>query len=224
MKRFLFYFYCMISCSIINAQDVVQYIGNCKIYQLPSFDGEMYTANIASSKDRKYGDFVTASKISVYNGSGFNEYTTSHGKFVEITYSHKVTGGYSSARHMMFCAYRYGLCAIVYDDSYMKLHVVKLQDDSILFTIDNNFMDGGDFSVLVRDDDNVYGNRFEPSITVVNDGYVKVYNNLSNHVASVCSISLEKASSPTCSLDGIRVERLEKGIYIQEGKKVIVNE
>lgn len=169
-------------------------------------------------------DPLQASKISIYNGNGFSEYTTMHGKFVEITCSHRVTGGYSSAHHMMFSAYGYGLCAIVYDDSYMRLHVVKLQDDSILFTIDDNFRPTGGFSVLVCDDDNVYGSRNEPSIIVSYNGYVKVYNNLSNHVVSVSSISIEKALSPTYSLSGIQVEESGKGVFIHESKKVIVKE
>lgn len=43
-----------------------------------------------------------------------------------------------------------------------------------------------------------------------------VINNLSNHVSSIRSISLEKASSRTYSLVGMQAENPEKGINAAE--------
>lgn len=204
-----------------DAQDLSQYIGKCRIYQLPTFDNEVYTANISSTFGSLYGERATASKISVFNGTNFYEYPTGHGYYVEFQYSHKVTAGYSSSWHMMFCAYGYGLCAFVIEGN--SLCIVKLKDDTIVSVLDSNFQAGDDFSIMVRDDSSLYGNRFEPSIWIVNNGYVKVFNNISSHVSSVRSVEADKNSCKTFNIQGIETANPINGVYIQKGKKVIIN-
>lgn len=222
MKKILFIASCLLFGLLCHAQDAEYYYMNkCKIYQLPNVDGWIYTASIYSSQESIYSERVKANNISLFSGSQFLNYSTSHGQYIEFSHSHKVTGGYSSARHMLFSAYRYGLCAITEDGNCLR--VIRLEDDTVLLTLDANFQEGDDFMVLVRDDDNVYGNRAEPSIWVVNNGCMKVFNNLSNHVASVRSARADKASNKSYTLGGIEVASPDNGIYIQNGKKIAIN-
>ena len=87
---------------------------------------------------------------------------------------------------------------------------------------DSNFYEGSDFSILVIDNSALPASRrYEPSFWIINNGYVKVYNDVSGNVSSVSSVRIEKNNSKMYNTGGLEIEKTKNEIYIQDGKKII---
>ena len=86
---------------------------------------------------------------------------------------------------------------------------------------DSNFHEGEDFSIFVKDNSFPGSSRYEPSFWIINNGYVKVYNDVSSNVSSVSSVRAEENNSRMYNMSGLEIENPKNEIYIQDGKKII---
>ena len=124
---------------------------------------------------------------------------------------------------MVFYAYPYGLCAFTINGK--QLCLVNVRNDAIISVFDNNFSEGSDFSIFVKDRSVISASRrYEPSFYIVNNGYVKIYNDISsnrNNVDAVRDVRNNATKGKKYTLKGIETESPHDEIYIQDGKKII---
>ena len=207
--------------SICYSQNLTQYLGRGKMYQLSGWEDLMCYATFSSVYETVYGEHVCSDKIYIYDNSGFEGYTSTHGSYVEVQYSQYLAGAmcFSYSKNMVFYVYGYGLCAFTKKGN--TLCLVDVKSDTVVSVFDSNFKEGEDFSILVKDKSNRGGTRFEPSFWITNNGYVKVYNDVSSNVSSVSSVSIDDKNGRMYNLSGMEIEKPKNEIYIQDGKKII---
>ena len=102
------------------------------------------------------------------------------------------------------------------------LHIVDVQTDEIVSTLIPNFERESDFSIIV-DDQSTVSDIAVPSFWVMNSGWVKIYNGFPT-AASVRSVTADKhISGTTYNLGGVEVPNPTNGIYVQDGKKIVIS-
>ncbi|MCR4592792.1 MAG: hypothetical protein K5672_06530 [Bacteroidaceae bacterium] len=209
-----------------NSQNLTQYLGEGKIYQTLSWEDVLCYATFNSVYSSVYGDHVKSNLIYLYVNSNFVGYTSSHGDYVEILHSQNISGSTSSytiSKNMVFYAYPYGLCAFTINGK--QLCLVSVRSDAIISVFDNNFSEGSDFSIFVKDRSVISASRrYEPSFYIVNNGYVKVYNDISsnkNNIDAVVDVRNNAIKEKKYTLKGIETESPHEEIFIQNGKKMI---
>ena len=222
MKKLLFLSMFFITCSICYSQNLTKYLGKGKMYQYSGWVDLMCYATFSSVYETVYGDHVSADQIYIYENSDFVGYTSTHGRYVEVQYSQYLAGArcFSCSKNIVFYVYPYGLCAFTKKNN--KLSLVNVKSDKVVSEFDSNFHAGDDFSILVKDNSIPGSQRYEPSFWITNNGYVKVYNDVSSHVSSVSSVRTEDNNSRMYNTGGLEIEKPKNEIFIQEGKKIIV--
>ena len=203
------------------SQNGTYYVDKGKMYYFNWSDYNLvYVANYSASYETTYGEHITAEKICIFENSNIESYTSSHGEYVEI--EHAQYGGtnafdYCVSRNMLFYVTGYGICAFTKKNNTLSL--IKFYDDKIISVIDNNFSEGSDFSILVKDMSRP-NNVKEPSFWILNNGYLKYYSNVSNYASSINnSIKKDSNSSRIYNMNGIEIETPRHEIFIQNGKK-----
>lgn len=221
MKKLLLLSMFFITCSTCYSQDLTQYIHSGKMYQYSGWVDLMYHAAFLTDRHTLYGDHVSAGYIFIYENSRFVDYTSAHGRYVEVQYSQYLAGArcFTYSKNIVFYVYGYGLCAFTKNNN--TLCLVNVKTDAVVSVFDSNFSEGDDFSILVKDN-SIPGSQFyEPSFWITNNGYVKVYNDVSSHVSSVSSVRTEDNNSRMYNTGGLEIEKPKNEIFIQEGKKII---
>lgn len=221
MKKLLLLSMFFITCSTCYSQDLTKYLGKGKMYQYSGWVDLMCYATFSSVYETVYGDHVSADQIYIYENSDFVGYTSTHGRYVEVQYSQYLAGArcFTYSKNIVFYVYGYGLCAFTKKNN--KLSLVDVKTDKVVSVFDSNFSEGDDFSILVKDNSIPGSQRYEPSFWITNNGYVKVYNDVSSHVTSVSSVRTEDNNSRMYNTGGLEIEKPKNEIYIQEGKKII---
>ena len=211
-----------IACSICYSQNLTQYLGKGKMYQLTGWEELMCYATFSSVLETVYGDHVCSDQIYIYENNSFVGYTSTHGSYVEVQLSQYLAGArnFSYSKNIVFYVYGYGLCAFTINKK--SLCLVNVKSDTVVSVFDSNFYEGSDFSILVIDNSALPASRrYEPSFWIINNGYVKVYNDVSGNVSSVSSVRIEKNNSKMYNTGGLEIEKTKNEIYIQDGKKII---
>ena len=223
MNKLLFILTTVFSYSLFcNSQNLTQYLGKGKIYQTLSWEDVLCYATFNSVNSSVYGDHIKSNLIYLYENSNFVGYPSSHGDYVEIQHSQYISGSTSSytiSKNMVFYAYPYGLCAFTINGK--QLCLVNVRNDAIISVFDNNFSEGSDFSIFVKDRSVISASRrYEPSFYIVNNGYVKIYNDISsnrNNVDAVRDVRNNATKGKKYTLKGIETESPHDEIYIQDG-------
>ena len=115
-------------------------------------------------------------------------------------------------------AKNYGLCAFTIKGR--ALYLIRVVDDTIISVIDDNFSEGSDFSIYVTDI-NISRYDYEPSFYILNNGYLKYYENISSSASSINAVRMEDANGRKYNIGGLEVDNPRSEIYIQDGKKII---
>lgn len=205
------------------AQDFSQYVGGKgKMYVSPTFGNELYVANISYSAETVFRNDMMASSLAIYDGNQFVSYPSSFGGFVEFDYCFKVTGGYITSPQFLFWVIDIGLCAFVMNEN--KLHIVNVLEDRILCTLYDLIFKEDDFRIMVKEDSNMYGDKFQPSIMVINQGNVNIFRTIFSTIPSAVRSAAadESVSDHTYSLDGRQVNSPHNGLFVKDGKKVVI--
>lgn len=211
----------LFSCSICYSQDLTINLGKGKLYQLSGWEDLMCFATFSSVQETVYGDHVCSDQIYIYENNSFEGYTSTHGRYVEVQFSQYLNGSscFSYSKNIVFYVYGYGLCAFTKNNN--TLCLVNVKSDTVVSVFDYNFNEGSDFSILVKDN-SVPGSRwYEPSFWITNNGYVRVYNDVSSWVSSVNSVRAEDNNRKMYNMGGLEIEKPKNEIYIQDGKKII---
>lgn len=148
-------------------------------------------------------------------------YTSTHGSYLEVQTSQYLAGArcFSNSQNIVFYVYGYGICAFTKKGK--TLCLVNVKSDAVVSVFDSNFHEGDDFSIFVKDNSIPGQSRYEPSFWIINNGYVKVYNDVSSYVSSVSSVRAEENNSKMYNTGGLEIEKPKNEIYIQDGKKII---
>ena len=209
------------------AQEFETYIGKSKIYMWPLHEeGTKYAACMFDWVGDTFNNTYFFSSVSIYNPSErkFQTYSSAHGKYVAFQLFYKVmTGRKDKCEQVVFWSNKgngSGCYAFVIEGHY--LHIVDVQTDAIISTLISNFQRESDFSIVVDDQSTLYDSAV-PSFWVMNSGWIKIYNGFPSS-ASVRSATAEKGTpGTTYNLGGVEVPNPTGGIYVQDGKKVVVN-
>ena len=181
----------------------------------------MCYATFSSVLETVYGDHVCSDQIYIYENNSFVGYTSTHGSYVEVQCSQYLSGArcFAYSRNIIFYVYGYGLCAFTKKNN--VLYLVNVKSDTVVSVFDNNFNEGEDFSIFVKDNSVPGSQRYEPSFWITNNGYVKVYTDVSSNVSSSRSVRLEQNNSRMYNMNGLETEKPKNEIFIQDGKKII---
>ena len=206
------------------SQNLTQYLGKGKLYQTSSWENIMCYATFSYVNETVYGDHVTSDKIYLYDlnsNPNFVSYSSSHGNYVEIQHSQYFSGArcYAFSKNMVFYVYNYGLCAFTIKGK--NLSLVNVYNDNVISVFDSNFSEGTDFAIFVKDNSIPGQNRYEPSFWIVNNGYIKVYNDVSSNLTSINSVKEENVNDKMYSLEGVEITNPQNEIYVQGGKKIL---
>ncbi len=234
-KTFLLFAMLLIASFNCNAQDVTEYVGKCKLYIFPNYDaytsshefhGIRYTANVKYEDNTLYAKNLYYTAINIYDYSTpFNTYTTQHGMYVSFQYNFGKYHSHESAfsEQAMFRSDILGgskYYAFTWDSG--NLYLVDVKTDEIIYTFEKNIAQGTDFAIYV-DTDEIQHERSNnmPSIWIINNGYVKIWNQIPV-ASSVKSISVDPdVQDKTFNISGIEIEDPQEGVYIKNGKKYI---
>lgn len=223
MKKIVSILVVMFVCNLFcYSQTSTNYVGKGKLYQLQAFSDEtfIYCANYNSTNETLYGEHITSNNICVFNNPNTTNYSSSHGDYVEIQHSQLEAGTrrYHFSKGMLFMAKNYGLCAFTIKGR--ALYLIRVVDDTIISVIDDNFSEGSDFSIYVKDI-NISRYDYEPSFYILNNGYLKYYESISSSVSSISAVRMEKTNGRKYNISGVEVDNPRSEIYIQDGKKII---
>ena len=223
MKKLLSVMVIVFTCNVFcYSQTNTSYVGKGKLYQLQDYDNNsfVYCANYSYTNETVYGEHITANNICVYKHPDIHNYSSSHGNYVEIQHSQYLAGShfYSFSKGMLFYALGYGICAFTIKNK--QLCLVKFEDDALISILDNNFTESSDFSIHVIDK-NVSSRYMQPSFYILNNGYLKYYQDISSSVSSVSSIKMDKVNGKKYNLEGVEIDNPQNEVYIQNGKKYI---
>lgn len=223
MKKIVSILVVMFVCNLFcYSQTSTNYVGKGKLYQLQAFSDEtfIYCANYNSTNETLYGEHITSNNICVFNNPNTTNYSSSHGYYVEIQHSQLEAGTnrYHFSKGMLFMAKNYGLCAFTIKGR--ALYLIRVVDDTIISVIDDNFSEGSDFSIYVKDI-NTLRYDYEPSFYILNNGYLKYYESISSSVSSISAVRMEKTNGRKYNISGVEVDNPRSEIYIQDGKKII---
>lgn len=212
----------LVGCLYCYSQTSTNYVGKGKMYQLQGSDGDVffYCANYYSTNETLYGEHITSNNICIFKYPNVQNYTSSHGNYIEIQHSQLLAGAsrYSFSKGMLFYSRNYGLCAFTIKNN--KLCLIKFYDDTIISVLDNNFSEASDFSIYVKDNNKLYYD-YEPSFYILNNGYLKYYANISSSVSSINAVRMEEANDRKFNISGVEIDNPRNEIYIQSGKKFI---
>ena len=223
MKKIVSILVVMFVCNLFcYSQTSTNYVGKGKLYQLQAFSDEtfIYCANYNSTNETLYGEHITSNNICVFNNPNTTNYSSSHGDYVEIQHSQLEAGTrrYHFSKGMLFMAKNYGLCAFTIKGR--ALYLIRVVSDTIISVIDDNFSEGSDFSIYVKDI-NTLRYDYEPSFYILNNGYLKYYESISSSVSSISAVRMEKTNGRKYNISGVEVDNPRNEIYIQDGKKII---
>ena len=223
MKKLLSFLGALLIAISATAQDFETYVGKSKIYMWPLHaESTKYAACMSDWVGDSFNNTYYFSSISIYNQSErtFHTYSSEHGKYVAFQlFYHVMTGRKDNCEQVAFWSSKgsgSGCYAFVVEGHY--LHIVDVQTDAIISTLISNFERASDFSIIVDESNN----SAVPSFWVMNSGWVKIYNGFPSS-ASVRSATAEKGTpGTTYNLGGVEVPNPTGGIYVQDGKKVVV--
>ena len=223
MKKIVSILVVMFVCNLFcYSQTSTNYVGKGKLYQLQAFSDEtfIYCANYNSTNETLYGEHITSNNICVFNNPNTTNYSSSHGDYVEIQHSQLEAGThrYHFSKGMLFKAKNYGLCAFTIKGR--ALYLIRVVDDTIISVIDDNFSEGSDFSIYVKDI-NISRYDYEPSFYILNNGYLKYYENISSSASSINAVRMEEKNGRKYNISGVEVDNPRSEIYIRDGKKFI---
>lgn len=216
----------MFACNMFcYSQTSTSYVGKGKLYQLqaPSDETFIYCANYNSTNETLYGEHITSNNICVFEYPNNQNYSSTHGDYIEIQHSQKAAGTnrYIFSKGMLFMAKGYGLCAFTIKEK--TLYLIRVEDDTVLSVLDDNFNEGSDFSIFVEDD-NTNGYKYEPDIYILNNGYLKFYVGIPTSLNSINTVRSEEVNDKLYNIGGVEVDNPRSEIYIQGGKKIIKKE
>ena len=209
------------------AQDIETYVGKSKIYMWPLHaEGTKYAASMYDWVGDSFNNTYYFNSVSIYNPSEgtFQTYSSAHGKYIAFQlFYHVITGRNGSCEQVVFWSSKgngSGCYAFVVEGHY--LHIVDVKTDAIISTLVPNFQRESDFSIIV-DDQSTMNDWAVPSFWVMNSGWVKIFNGFPT-TSSVRSMTIESnTSGATYNLGGIETPNPSNGIYIQNGKKVVIS-
>ena len=226
MKKVMLLFVFLLSSIGGFAQDFETYVGKSKIYMWPLHaDATKYAACMYDWVGDGFNNVYFFSSVGIYNPSerAFHTYSSAHGKYIAFQlFYHIMTGRKGSCEQVVFWSNNgsgSGCYAFVVEGHY--LHIVDVQTDAIISTLISNFQRESDFSIIV--DEGTSYDSAVPSFWVMNSGWVKIYNGFPD-TSSVRSISADGTSADkTYNLSGIETINPSNGVYIQNGKKVVIS-
>lgn len=226
MKKLLSFLGALLIAISAFAQNFETYVGKSKIYMWPlHVEGIKYAACMSDWVGDYFNNTYYFNSISIYNPSErtFHTYSSKHGKYVAFQLFYNVmTGRKDHCEQVAFWSSKgsgSGCYAFVVESHY--LHIVDVQTDAIISTLISNFQRESDFSIIVDDQSGLYDSAV-PSFWVMNSGWVKIYNGFPP-AASVRSVTVERgASGTTYNLEGVEVSDPTSGVYLQDGKKVVI--
>ena len=227
MEKLLSFFCALLIAISVTAQDFETYVGKSKIYMWPlHVECTKYAACMYDWVGDSFNNTYYFSSISIYDQSErtFHTYSSEHGKYVAFQLFYNVlTSRKGNCEQVAFWSNKgsgSGCYAFVVEGHY--LHIVDVQTDAIISTLISNFERASDFSIIV-DDQSGLSDSAVPSFWVMNSGWVKIYNGFPA-TSSVRSMAIESnTAGTTYNLSGIETPNPSNGIYIQNGKKVVVN-
>lgn len=227
MKKYLSILSAFLIAVSATAQDFETYVGNSKIYMWPlNAEGTKYAACMSDWEGDFFNSTYFFNSLSIYNPSKktFHTYSSEHGKYVAFQLFYNVmTGRKDNCEQVAFWSNKgngSGCYAFVVKSQ--NLYIVDVQTDAIIATLISNFERASDFSIIV-DDQSKLNDSAIPSFWVVNNGWVKIYNGFPSS-AAVRSATAEIGTPGTIyNLGGVEVPNPTYGIYVQDGKKVVVN-
>lgn len=227
MKKLLSFLCAFLVTINISAQDYETYVGKSKIYMWPLHaEATKYAACMSNWDGDIFNNTYYFNSISIYNSSEktFQTYSSAHGKYVGFQLFYNVVGGRNcNCEQVAFWSNKgsgSGCYAFLIEGRY--LHIVDVQTDAIISTLLSNFEPASDFSIIV-DDRSKVNDWVVPSFWVMNSGWIKIYDGFPT-ASSVLSVTAERnTSGATYNLEGVEVSNPTSGVYIQNGKKIVVN-
>ncbi len=224
MEKLLSFFGALLIAISVTAQDFETYVGKSKIYMWPLHaESTKYAACMSDWVGDSFNNTYYFSSISIYNQSErtFHTYSSEYGKYVAFQlFYHVMTGRKDNCEQVAFWSSKgsgSGCYAFVVEGHY--LHIVDVQTDAIISTLISNFERASDFSIIVDESNN----SAVPSFWVMNSGWIKIYNGFPSS-ASVRSMAVDSnTSGTTYNLGGMEVLNPTNGVYIQRGKKIVIN-
>lgn len=218
MKKLLLLSIILLGSSLKVLSQTDYYIDNCKMYMMSGPIRQFcYFAQIPFL----YSVFQFETDKLYILGENMTEYQASLGSYLEFQYQHAVTGGFAIDKQIIFPIFGHtGLYAFTQIEK--RLCLVNIEDDSELMVLEDNFQRESNFSISVLEKSQMYGNRYEPTIYVINGEKVRVFAGVSQYVSSTrLTTAPQSDSQKMYTIGGVEVTNPDKGIYIQEGKKVI---
>lgn len=207
-----------------NAQTATINVGSSRLFTLPYLDldytyaGEMYHQTGSSLGGYTYY-FSSVNIVSNKTNWPTTNYHSSHGNYILFKYKCKETGFTTFTEQVIFSktiGNSQGYHAFVKEGN--KLHIVNVQTDEIVSTLDYNITDGF-LDILVLDKKPHQSGYL--TIFVSHNDYLKIYDELPapSRVDNVPAEAINSAKK--YNLEGIEIESNTEGVYIQDGKKII---
>ena len=223
MKRVTLISLALFLFTLTSAAQTTTYLGKGKVYQLPNNEYDyLYLANITFANSTLYNSILYANKINLYENNSFTSYQSSHGDYVSFQSNYcMISGKNASCEQFMFYYPRLGTgngyYAFVIKNN--KLYIVDVKTDIII----SNLMDvssmGSDFAIVVNDNNGASNYYNPPTIWIVNNGYITIFDSIPT---SVNSPKYEIKTSKTFDLNGMETKTPHDGVFIQNGKKVVI--
>ena len=219
MKKFLLFFGGLLTAFSAPAQDLRQYVGNCLIYSLnDAIGGEIYAANIISASSDTNRDISQAASIFLHEDNKFQEYKTSYGYYKSFKFKKTSSINYPSEEQFVFFNRTAGgSCYYAFTQQNDNLYLVDLKTDAIISVFEGvGFCD----NIFVR----ASGMDSTPNFYIMCNGYINYYISYPSNLSSVRSITTGRVNeSRAYGLDGIEKSNPMNGIYVQDGKKIVIN-
>ena len=212
----------------------IQGLGKCKMYSNVQWYannsyGDVTLANISGEYESVFSKQITATQIITVQGTNVEGYTPPEGgSYVDFELNqHTMTAtGHTTSKQICFEAYPAGLCGFVKKGN--SLYLMRLNDDAIILTLDDNYKFSEDFSILVYDSGQ---NSRNQKIYYISNGTLKIFNLQDYTVTSTGEIKEELSETnkeDIYSIDGQRLSTPQKGIniiHMSDGtsKKILKN-
>ena len=203
----------------VSAQDLRQYVGNCLMYSLnDAYGGEIYAANIISASSDTNRDIAQAASIFLHEDNKFQEYKTSYGYYKSFKFKKAASIIYPCEEQFVFFNRTAGgSCYYAFTQQNDNLYLVDLKTDAIISIFegvgycDNIFVRAGGMDAI-------------PNFYIMYNGYINYYSGYPSNSSSVRSVASDRGNeSTTYNLSGIETPNATNGIYIQDGKIIVVN-
>lgn len=219
MKKLLSFLGLSLIAFSVSAQDLRQYVGNCLMYSLnDSYEGEIYAAHIISASSDTNRDISQAASIFLHEDNKFQEYKTSYGYYKSFKFKKAGSLVYPSEEQFVFFnrtaggSYYYA-----FTQQNDNLYLVDLKTDAVISIFEGvGYCD----NIFVR----ASGMDSTPNFYIMSNGYINYYKGYPTNPSFVRSaISDKRNESTTYNLNGIETPNPTNGIYIQDGRKIVVS-